>query len=120
MRAMSRSDPDERTRALVAESARGGDPTAWFDRLYRAAEAGEAIVPWDRRAPHRLLVEWAQRHRVAEDGVRALVVGCGLGDDPEFVAGLGLETTAFDIAPAAVEGARRRFPASAVDYVVAN
>src|SRR5215213_8823544 len=63
MRAMSRSDPDERTRALVAESARGGDPTAWFDRLYRAAEAGEAVVPWDRRAPHRLLVEWAQRAR---------------------------------------------------------
>lgn len=119
MRAMSRSDPDERTRALVAESARGGDPTAWFDRLYRAAEAGEAVVPWDRRAPHRLLVEWAQRHGVVAD-VRALVVGCGLGDDAEYVASLGHETIAFDVANAAVEGAWRRFPASDVEYVVAD
>ena len=116
---MSRTDPDERTQALVAESARGGDPTAWFDRLYRAAEAGEAVVPWDRRAPHRLLVEWAQGHGAVE-GVRALVVGCGLGDDAEYVASLGHETIAFDVAEAAVEGARRRFPASDVEYVVAD
>jgi len=116
---MSRTDPGEGTEALVAESARGGDPTAWFDRLYRAAEAGQAVVPWDRRAPHRLLVEWAQGHGVVE-GVRALVVGCGLGDDAEYVASLGLETIGFDIAPAAVEGARRRFPASDVEYVVAD
>jgi SAM-dependent methyltransferase len=97
----------------------GGDPTAWFDRLYRAAEAGEAVVPWDRRAPHRLLVEWAEGHS-ADDGVRALVVGCGLGDDAEYVAGLGHATLAFDVAQAAVEGARRRFPASQVEYVVAD
>src|SRR3954451_24657282 len=115
---MGPTDPDDRTRALVAESVRGGDPTAWFDRLYRAAEAGEAVVPWDRRAPHRLLVDWAQRHRLV--GARALVVGCGLGDDAELIASLGYETTAFDIAEAAVEGARRRFPESDVQYVVAD
>ena len=103
----------------MAEPARGGDPTAWFDRLYRAAEAGEAVVPWNRRAPHRLLVEWAQGHGVVE-GVRALVVGCGLGDDAEYVASLGHATIAFDVAEAAVEGARRRFPASDVEYVVAD
>jgi SAM-dependent methyltransferase len=104
----------------VAESAGGEDPAAWFERLYRAAEAGEAVVPWDRRAPHRLLVEWAQRQRVVGDGVRALVVGCGFGDDAEHVAALGYETTAFDISGAAVDGARRRFPASTVEYVVAD
>jgi SAM-dependent methyltransferase len=117
---MGPTDPVARTRALAAESVRDGDPTGWFDRLYRAAEAGEAVVPWDRRAPHRLLVEWAQRRGVVADGARALVVGCGLGDDAEFVASIGHETTAFDIAEAAVEGARRRFPESDVRYVVAN
>jgi SAM-dependent methyltransferase len=117
---VSPTDPAERTRALAAESALGGDPTAWFDRLYRAAEAGEAVVPWDRHAPHRLLLEWAQRHRLVGARARALVVGCGLGDDAELIASLGYETTAFDIAEAAVEGARRRFPESDVRYVVAN
>ena len=117
---MSPADRHTRTRELATESVRGDDPTAWFDRLYRAAEAGEAVIPWDRRAPHRLLVEWAQRQRVPDDGARALVVGCGLGDDAEYVATLGHKTIAFDIAAGAVEGARRRFATSAVEYVVAD
>jgi hypothetical protein len=29
------------------------DPTGWFEALYAAAEAGEAVVPWYRRAPNR-------------------------------------------------------------------
>jgi len=117
---VSPADRHTRTRELATESVRGDDPTAWFDRLYRAAAAGEAVIPWDRRAPHRLLVEWAQRQRVTDDGARALVVGCGLGDDAEYVATLGHKTIAFDIAAGAVEGARRRFPTSAVEYVVAD
>jgi hypothetical protein len=27
------------------------DPTRWFDELSVAAEAGEAVVPWDRGSP---------------------------------------------------------------------
>jgi ubiquinone/menaquinone biosynthesis C-methylase UbiE len=47
-------------------------------------------------------------------------VGCGLGDDAEHVASLGFRTVAFDIAPTAIRGARRRFPGSPVEYVVAD
>jgi SAM-dependent methyltransferase len=49
-----------------------------------------------------------------------VVVGCGLGRDAEFVAGLGFATTAFDIAETAVRVARERHPGSAVDYRVAD
>jgi SAM-dependent methyltransferase len=94
------------------------DPTGWFEPLYRAAEAGEAVVPWHDEAASPLLVEWSRG--VEGAGLRAIVVGCGLGSDAEHVASLGFETVAFDIAPTAIRGARRRFPETAVSYVVAD
>jgi hypothetical protein len=48
------------------------------------------------------------------------VVGCGLGDDAEWLAARGLAVTAFDIAPSAVSACGERFPGSSVNYVVAN
>jgi hypothetical protein len=96
------------------------DPTGWFEPLYERAEAGEAIVPWARDEPNPLLVEWTRARDLRGDGRRALVVGTGLGDDAEHVAALGFDTVAFDIAPTAIAVARRRFPDSPVDYVVAD
>jgi SAM-dependent methyltransferase len=116
--------PDERSRRLAAESLAGGDPTGWFERLYAEAESDEAgpaaVVPWDREAPQRLLVEWAARRPRAGTGARALVVGCGYGMDAELVQGLGYATVAFDVSPTAIEATRRRFPDSAVTYEVAD
>ncbi len=105
---------------MIGESLAAGDPTGWFERLYEAAEAGEVSVPWDRGAPQQLLVEWTRRRQPAGDGRRALVVGCGLGDDAELVGGLGFDTVAFDIAPGAIRAARRRFPDSPVAYRTAD
>jgi len=96
------------------------DATGWFEPLYAAAEAGEAVVPWHSGGPTPLLVEWTSVRAIEGWGRRAVVVGCGLGDDAEHVASLGFETIAFDIAPTAIRGARRRFPESAVEYVVAD
>jgi SAM-dependent methyltransferase len=96
------------------------DPTGWFEPLYAAAEAGEAVVPWHSGAPSPLLVEWTAARDLDGRGARAVVVGCGLGDDAEHIASLGFDTVAFDIAPSAGRGARRRFPESAVEYVVAD
>lgn len=104
---------------LAAESLAAGDPTGWFDRLYTEAARGDAVVPWDRDAPHSLLVDWTGRHRPAPGG-RAVVVGCGYGRDAEHLAGLAYRTTGFDISPTAVEAARRRHPGSPVDYQVAD
>ena len=80
-------------------SARG-EPTAWFDRLYAEGLAGEISVPWDRDEPNPLLAEWAESVGLDGAGLSAVVVGCGLGADAEFVAARGFATTGFDIAPA--------------------
>jgi 2-polyprenyl-3-methyl-5-hydroxy-6-metoxy-1,4-benzoquinol methylase len=47
-------------------------------------------------------------------------VGSALGDDPELVASLGFEVTAFDVSPTAVTRAKARFPDSRVNYRVAD
>lgn len=109
-----------RARTLAAESAQLGDGTGWFERLYDEAARGEAVVPWADGEPNPHLVAWAQTTGVHGAGRRALVVGCGLGDDAEYLAALGFQTTAFDVAPSALRGARQRFPESTVDYEVAD
>ena len=103
---------------LAAASLAAGDPTGWFERLYAGAADGRTPMPWEG-GPRRQLVEWAlERPRVT--GQRAVVVGAGLGENAELVAGLGYDTLAFDIAPTAVAQARARFPQSAVDYRVGD
>ncbi len=105
---------------MAAESIAAGDPTGWFEQLYAAAAAGQTTVPWDRGAPSRYLTQWAAARALRGAGQRAVVVGCGLGDDAEFIAGLGFQTLAFDISPTAISTARRRFPGSAVRYQTAD
>jgi SAM-dependent methyltransferase len=117
---MAGRDPDDGSGEIAADALISDDPTGWFERLYAAAEAGEAVVPWDRGAPRQLLVGWAEERELDGEGRRAIVIGCGLGYDAEYVAGLGFDTVAFDIAPTAVRTARQRFPDSNVRYLAAD
>jgi 2-polyprenyl-3-methyl-5-hydroxy-6-metoxy-1,4-benzoquinol methylase len=112
-----------RARQLAAEAAASGDPAGWFETLYAEARAGNAVVPWDDREPNPHLIQWAKTaadRGIVGPGRRALVVGCGVCDDPGFLAGLGCEVTAFDVSPTAVAEARRRFARSPVSYQVAD
>jgi SAM-dependent methyltransferase len=105
---------------LAAESAPASDVTSWFELLYQAAARGEATVPWASLAPNPQLVQWARARSLRGTGRTALVVGCGFGDDAEFVASLGFNVVAFDISSTAIDGARSRFPASSVVYTPAD
>jgi SAM-dependent methyltransferase len=104
-------------RQLAADSIASGDDTGWFERLYAAAERGAATVPWADLAPNLRLV--SALSDVSGSG-RAIVIGCGLGDNAEHVASLGFTTVAFDVSPTAVAAARRRFPRFTVEYVTAD
>lgn len=106
-------------RRLAAESLAANDPTGWFEPLYAEAAAGTSVVPWDRDEPNPLVADWL-RARAATPCARGLVIGCGYGTDAEFVAAQGIRTTAFDVSPTAIRGARARFPKSAVTYTVAD
>jgi len=105
---------------LASASLAAGDPAGWCDRLYAAGARGEVPVPWRRRQPHPLLVHWASAQELSGAGQRAVVVGCALGADAEYVASLGFDTIGFDISGTAIRLARQRFPDSTVRYVAAD
>ena len=107
-----------RARDLSAEFVAAGDPTGWFEKLYEEGETGDAVVPWVQGFPNPRLVEWASGHDGA--GRSALVVGCGTGEDAEFLASLGFAVTGFDLAPTAIAAAKRLHPGTRADYLVAD
>ena len=109
-----------RARELAADFNSRGDPTGWFETLYREAEKGTAEVPWADLRPNRNLLDFWNEHPQDTRGKSALAVGCGLGDDAEQLATWGFHTTAFDISATAIATARKRFPATEVDYVTAD
>jgi SAM-dependent methyltransferase len=109
-----------RARELAAEFNQKGDPTGWFEVLYREGEAGKTIVPWvDYRPNPHLVGFWiAQPQQIT--GKSALVIGSSFGDDAEQLAAWGFCTTAFDISETAIRACRKRFPNSPVEYHAAN
>lgn len=121
-----REAAQERARAalrlLARKAIEEGRPVAWFEDLYREAQAAQddfALIPWADGVANPVLTSFVERLSLPPRG-RALVVGCGLGDDAEWLAAQGWIVTAFDVAPTAVEGCRLRFPQSPVDYRVAD
>jgi SAM-dependent methyltransferase len=107
-------------RRLAGEAIARGDAVGWFEELYRRAGADWARVPWADLVANPLLEEWLAGPDASGAGGRALVVGCGYGDDAERLAAAGFAVTAFDVAPSAIEACRARFPGSRVQYVVAD
>jgi SAM-dependent methyltransferase len=95
------------------------DQLPGFEEIYARAGQDLGAIPWAALAPNPALVGWLdQQPRPAGD--RALVIGCGLGDDAEEAARRGYQVTAFDLSPTAIRHCRERFPGSAVDYQIAD
>jgi hypothetical protein len=88
------------------------DPAAYFDAIYREAGGDASRVPWARSRPNPMLVSWlnAEAAGRVRPGARAVVVGCGLGDDVVELVNRGYDVTGFDLSPAAIDWARKRFP----------
>jgi SAM-dependent methyltransferase len=105
-------------RRLAHEAVAAGQPLRWFEQLYAAADADEAVVPWADRVVNPSLAGWPLFERATMR--RVLVVGCGYGDDAEWLAAQGCEVTAFDVSESAIRACRARFPRSPVLYEVAD
>jgi SAM-dependent methyltransferase len=110
----------KRARAIADRHLADGDPLGWFDEVYTAAEENLAAIPWADARPNANLLHWLDNHEAAGERSRALVVGCGLGDDAEELARRGFAVTAFDISSASINWCQKRFPQSCVAYRVAD
>lgn len=94
----------------------------WFDNIYIRAKGDSNQVPWANMTANAYLKDWLnQRPQFGKDlKIKALVIGCGLGDDAELLAEKGFDVTAFDISSTAIDWCKQRFPNSTVNYVVAD
>lgn len=117
---MSTDAKRARARELAAGHLARGDAIGWFEALYSEASGDSANVPWADLRPNPNLVDWCEANVIAGNGRHVLVVGCGLGDDAEYLAARGWQVTAFDISPTAVRWCQRRFPRSLVHYETSN
>lgn len=104
--------------ATGAKSGDAKDREAWFRTVYRQAGGDPAAVPWADLAPKQVLVDWLADN--PGNGKTALDVACGLGDNAEALAAAGYRTTAFDLAPEAVDWAQKRFAGTTVNYQAAD
>lgn len=107
-----------RARTLARDAIARGEPVAWFEELYREAEAGTTVVPWADLVPNPHMVEWLDAYSLPPG--RALDVGTGLGDNAEELARRGHRVTAFDVSATAIAKARARSAGSPVAYCVAD
>ena len=93
------------------------EATSWFDRLYRTAAGDPSQIPWASQSACPIVTDYLAAH---PGPGRAIVIGCGIGDDSEAVAAAGYDTVGFDVSPEAIAWCRRRFPGSPVDYLVSD
>jgi len=110
----------ERTRQIQSEFAEKGDLTGWFDALYKEAAGDNEKIPWADLEPNRFFVEFAEKTNLQGNNRKALVVGCGLGDDARYLHDLRFRVTAFDISRTAIEWARRLHAETDINFVVAD
>jgi len=113
-------DVRERTKKLAAEYLEKGDATGWFDALYKEAAGNNEKIPWADLEPNKFFVRFAGRTNLKGNNRKALVVGCGLGDDARYLHDLGFKVTAFDISRTAIEWARRLHHDTDINFAVAD
>jgi SAM-dependent methyltransferase len=115
------TDPVREHAHEVAESfLEKGDDYGWFEALYAEAEGNNEHIPWADLAPNRFLVEWERDSPLAGKGKTALVVGCGLGDDANFLANRGFDVMAFDVSETAIDWARKLYPSQKIRFLQAD
>ena len=109
-----------RARELAAGFAEKGDSFGWFDEFYKEAAGNNEQIPWADLEPNRFFKDWAERNNLKGNGRKALVVGCGLGDDAIYLDDLGFSVTAFDISSTAIEWAKRLHRERDIQFEIAD
>lgn len=112
------------SRTVLVDPPEQGVPGTreWFEEVYRDAAGELAGVPWARGATNPCLLSWLNVEASAKvrPGSRAIVVGCGLGDDVVELLNRGYDACGFDVSATAITWARQRFPDRASAFLHAD
>lgn len=89
--------------------------SAWFDDLYRKHQDDHDQIPWARQDVNPLLQTYLDEEH--EHSGRALVIGCGLGDDAYALHKRGYAVVAIDVSQTALDIAEQRFSDTDIEFV---
>lgn len=79
----------------------------FFEDMYKKNEKSHENIPWARKDVNPLLQNYLDGSK--EHKGKALVIGCGLGDDAYALQNAGYEVVAIDISQTALDLAKERF-----------
>ncbi|KAB7881980.1 class I SAM-dependent methyltransferase [Poseidonibacter ostreae] len=105
---------------MVKKFQENDNPTGWFDSIYIDAQGDYKSVFWADLQPSPYLVKWLKENPASSKQKKAIVVGCGVGDDAQALSEYGYEVIGFDISKEAIKLCKSRYPNSKVTYLVAD
>jgi len=105
-------------KAMVKSYQENDEPLAWFDSIYTDAKGDHTKVFWADLEASPYLLDWLNKHPVSSCTKKAIVIGCGVGDDAQAISDAGYHVTAFDISPEAIRLCKNRYPDTKVNYLV--
>jgi len=105
---------------MVKEHQENDDPTGWCNSIYEDAQGDYKAVFWADLEASPYLLKWCKENPVKDNMKKAVVIGCGVGDDAQALDELGYKVTAFDISPEAINLCKKRYPNTNVNYLVAD
>ena len=94
------------------------EATGWFDDYYKEADKKIDTIAWAKGEVNPFLNEYLTSFEGTPS--KAIVVGCGLGDDAFALYAAGFDVTAIDISPEAIKWAKERFDGAEIDFIVAD
>lgn len=89
--------------------------SAWFDDLYKKHQDNHDNIPWARQDVNPELKRYLDKEH--NHSGRALVIGCGLGDDAYALDRVGYDVLAIDVSQVALNLAKQRFFDSDVKFI---
>ncbi|MDQ7061761.1 MAG: class I SAM-dependent methyltransferase [Sulfurimonas sp.] len=88
--------------------------SAWFNNLYEEHKNNHENIPWAKLKVNPLLETYLKA--ASEHKGKALVIGCGLGDDAKALEVAGFEVIAIDVSQVALDLAQERFSDSKIIF----
>ena len=79
----------------------------WFDGLYQNNKTTQENIPWAKQVVNPLLQTYIEENKIHKG--KALVIGCGLGDDAKALDEAGYDVLAIDVSQTALDLAKERF-----------
>jgi len=87
----------------------------FFENIYKESQGDEEKIPWAEMRTDKYLQEYLEMH-LAQG--KAIVIGCGLGDDAAALEEAGFDVTAIDISETAIKWAQERYDYTNINFFV--